>query len=274
MAKITQEQRSIYQQSIKIYKNKIDEIRKEVNTLRIKLTKEKNNEPKIRFIMANLILNLITNYCAINEISVFLLDVRNFAFLEKGRQELYESIMNIEKIVTNYIDVPFSDYSEKLATIKDVSDIDKLNFIKKFGYCIDLIKENYGENTKWKWSFIEIDARYAIISKNIFDLKRYQALDDPGEEGFRDRREHLSIMQRLLFEASHGYRDKFEFSTKDVEDLKKATDLHKALLRICQIIGDDTKISKCKKQIDFWENILEKHLTKIEEEKKKKQLTK
>lgn len=274
MAKITQEQRSIYQQSIKIYKNNIEEIRKEINTLKIIALKDKENEPKLRFKMANLILNLITNYCALNEISVFLLDVKNVAFLEKGRQELYESIMNIEKIVTNFIDVPFSEYSEKLMPIKDISDLERLNFIKKIGYCIDLIKENYGENTKWKWSFVEIDARYAVISKNIFDLKRYQALDDPSEDGFKERREHLKIIQQLLSETSHGYRDKFEFSTKDVEDLKKATDLHKALLRISQIIGDDTKIEKCKKQIDFWTNILEKHLAKIEEEKKKKQVIK
>ena len=59
MAKITQEQRSIYQQSIKIYKNNIEEIRKEINTLKIIALKDKENEPKLRFKMANLILNLI-----------------------------------------------------------------------------------------------------------------------------------------------------------------------------------------------------------------------
>lgn len=274
MAKITQEQRTIYQQSIKIYKNKIDEIRKEINSLKIIMLKDKNNEPKLRFKMANLFLNLVTNYCALNEISVYLLDVKNVAFLEKARQELYESIMNIEKIVTNFVDVPFNEYSEKLIPIAEITDLERLNFIKKLGYCIDLIKENYGENTKWKWSFVEVDARYSIVSKNTFDLKRYQALDDPRETGYNERKQYMSIMQKLLFDASHGYRDKFEFSTKDVEDLKKATDLHKALLRINQIIGDDIKIEKCKKQIDFWTNIIEKHLEKMEEEKKKKQFTK
>ncbi len=274
MAKITQEQRTIYQQSIKIYKNKIDEIRKEINSLKIVMLKDKNKEPKIRFKMANLFLNLVTNYCALNEISVYLLDVKNMAFLEKARQELYESIMNIEKIVTNYVDVPFNEYSDRLIPIAEITDLERLYFIRKLGYCIDLIKENYGENTKWKWSFVEVDARYSIVTKNIFDLKRYQALDDPREAGYTERKQHMSIMQKLLFEASHGYRDKFEFSTKDVEDLKKATDLHKALLRINQIIGDDVKIEKCKKQIDFWTNIIEKHLEKIEEEKKKKQLAK
>ena len=37
-----------------------------------------------------------------------------------------------------------------------------------------------------------------------------------------------------------------------------------------QVIGDTEKIENCKKQIDVWSTILEKHAAQLEEEKKKK----
>lgn len=274
MAKVTQEQRSIYQQQIKIYKNKIDEIGKEINVLKVELSKDKSKEGYTRFKIANQILNEITLYCSLNEISLHLLGVKNTAFLEKARQQVYESIMNVEKVVTSYIDVPFNEYEEQLQKLSMFSDTDKLNFLKKLGYSIDLVKENFGENTKWKWSFVEIEARFGVIAKNTFNLKRFQSKDDPREEGYRERREHFNILQKLLLNGSQGYRDKFEFSTKDVEDLKKAIDFQKSLLRINQLTGDDTKIEKCKKQVEVWSNILEKHLAQIEEEKKNRALRK
>jgi hypothetical protein len=178
--------------------------------------------------------------------------------------------MNVEKTVTNFLDVPFSEYAESLNKINDLTDSDRLTLIKKLGYSIDLVKENLGENTKWKWSFVEIEGRMAIITKNIFDMRRYQKMNDPREIGFQERRAHLSIIQRLLLNSSQAYREKFELSTKDIEDLKKAIDFQKALLRISQIIGDSDKVENCKKQIDVWNTMFEKYAAQLEEEKKRK----
>jgi len=274
MAKITQEQRLIYQQKIKYYKTKIDVIKKDINQLKIESVNNKNKEPLLYFKIANLILNLITYYCALNEISVYLMSVKNTTFLEKARQQLYETIIVIEKVVTNLVNVPFSEYSEYLIPLASVSDLERLNYIKKLGYCIDLVKENFGENTKWKWSFVEIEARFSVIAKNIFDLKRFQKLDDPHEEGFQDRKKMFSIIQRLLYDASLGYREKFELSTKDTEDLIKAIDFQSALLRLNQLTGDQEKIEKCKKHIEVWTNILDKKIEEIEEQKRNKQISK
>jgi hypothetical protein len=272
MAKLTQKDRLLYQQEIRFYKNKIDNLRKEIGSLKVEAVRNKNSEAIIRFKIANLTLNEISLYCSMNEISVHLLNVKNTAFLEKARQQLYEVIITIENTVTKYLDVPFSEYEEKLEQLSDVSDLDRLNFIKKLGYCIDLVKENLGENTKWKWSFIEIDGRFSVVAKNLFNLKRFQRLDDPRQNGFNERRELYFIIENLLHEASQGYRSKFELITKDVEDLKKGIDFQKALLRICQLSGDEEKINKSKKHIEVWTNLLEKHMAEKDEEQKKKNI--
>jgi hypothetical protein len=270
MAKITQEQRLIYQNKIKYYKNKIDAIKKDINNIKIEISKNKSKSSILNYKIANMILNTITNFCSMNEISVFLLEVKNTAFLEKARQQLYEVIILVENIVSNFLDVPFNDYAEKLIPLSEINDLQRLNFIKKIGYCIELVKENLGENTKWKWSFVEIEGRFSIISKNFFDLKRFQRLEDPRQEGYPERKKYFSIIQKLLLEASNGYREKFELSTKDVEDLKKAIDFQKALLRLNQLTGDQDKIEKNKKTVEVWTSLLEKHLAETEEELKKK----
>lgn len=274
MAKITQEQRSIYQQRIKYYKNKIEDIKKVINSLKTELIKDKSKEGVFRFKIANMILNSITYYCSMNEISVHLLEVKNTAFLEKARQQLYEVIINIENIVSNYLDVPFGEYEEKLEALAIISDKKKLDFVKKLGYCIDLVKADFGENTKWKWSFVEIDGRFAVITKNIFDLKKFQKLDDPRNEGYQERKTHFSFIQKNLNNASQENRDKFELVTKNIEDLKKGIDFQKSLLRLNQLTGDDKQIEMGKKQIDVWNNILEKTEEQMEEEKKRKNLSK
>ncbi|HOV15385.1 MAG TPA: hypothetical protein PK771_13950, partial [Spirochaetota bacterium] len=239
MAKITQKERDEYQQKIDLYKARIEEISNKIKNNSLEMVKHKEKDAKLKIENSNLYLNLITMYCGMNEISVNLLAVKNTAYLERARQLLYEAIMSVEKVVTNFLDVPFSDYAEELNKISDINDIERLNLIKKIGYCIDIVKENFGENTKWKWSFVEVEGRMSIITKNIFDLRRFQKLDDPREAGFQERREHLNIIQKLLLSSSNGYREKFELSTKDLEDLKKAIDFQKSLLRICQIIGDN-----------------------------------
>ncbi len=270
MGKITEQQRAEFQEKINFYKTKIEEISSQFKNLSIEIMKDKEKEPILRIKAANLLMNQITIYCTMNELSLFSLGVKNTSYLEKARQLLYEVIINLEKTVTNYVDVPFSDYADRLEKISLYSDLDKLNIIKKIGYCIDLVKEDFGENSKWKWSFIEIEARFAVIAKNLFDMRKFQKLDDPREEGFQSRRAHLAIIQKLLRDASNGYREKFELSTKDVEDLKKAIDLQKALLRINMVLGDNDKIDNCKKQIEVWNTLLEKQLAQLEEEKKKK----
>ena len=270
MAKITEKERNEYQQRIDLYKARIDEIATRLKNNTLEMIKNKDKDAVLKIENSNLYLNQITIYCGMNEISVNLLAVKNTAYLEKARQLLYEAIMSIEKVVTNFLDVPFSDYSEQLNKISNINDIDRLNLVKKIGYCIDIVKENFGENTKWKWSFIEIEGRMTIVAKNIFDLRRFQKFDDPREVGFQERREHLKIIQTLLMNSSNGYREKFELSTKDLEDLKRAVDFQKTLLRINQLLGDNEKIENCKKQIDVWNSLLEKHAAQLEEEKKKR----
>jgi len=270
MAKVTEADRSKYLEEINIYKNKIEELSKKIKSNSIEISNDKNREPYLRIDNANAYLNQISMYCGMNAISLELLEVKNSSFLEKGRLIIYEVLMNLEKIVTNYIDAPFADYEEFLAKIADVTDFDKLNLVKKLGFTIDLIIESFGKDSKWKWSFVELEARYSVIVKNLFDLKNYQKLNDPREIGYKERKEHLKIIFQSMQLASQHYREKYEFTTKDIEDLKKAIDLQRGMFRIAQLANEVDRLENCKKQIDVWNSLLEKKL--IEDSEKKKNM--
>lgn len=269
MAKITEDQRVRYQERIRFYKNKIEEAEKEQKALKLEVLKNPNRS-YLEIKIAELSLLQISIYCAMNEISLDLLDVRNTSLLERARQLLSDVLINLGNVVTNYLDVPFSEYEEKLQSLSEMTDIEKYNFIRKIGYCVDIVEYNFGENSKWKWSFVDIDGKLAIIVKNLFDLRRFQKLDSPYEAGYKERRAHLSIVQKLLSQVSHKYREKYELSGKDIEDLKKAIDFQKALLRIVNLLGDTEKIENVKKQIEVWNTLMEKHFIELEEKKKKK----
>lgn len=272
MAKVTNEQRIKYQEHIAFYKKKIEDLEKEIKTLKLKAASE---APEIasytQVKTAKLLLQEIGIYCAMNEVSVDFLDVKNTSFLDKARQFTSDVIINLSKIVTNYLDVPFSDYEKQLALLSELTDLEKYELICQIGYCCDIIKNNFGENSKWKWNFLDTDSRLAIIAKNMFDLRRYQKLDNPMEEGYNVRRAHVALIQKMLLQVSLRFREKYELNGKEPEDLKKAINFQCALHRIVSILGDPEKIEASKKQIGVWKILLEKHFAD-EDAKKKRQV--
>ncbi|MBR6198842.1 MAG: hypothetical protein IKQ61_01115 [Spirochaetales bacterium] len=268
MGKLTDKQKLDFQERVKYYKNLIDEAEKKQKELNQLIIKEPENEWLNRIKSANNNLNIISLNCAMSEMSYFILGIKNTAYLDRARQTVYEVLSNIEKIVTNYVDVPFTDYEEQLHRIDDYSDAERVKLIKMMGFCVDRLADDFGENSKWRWSFVEIYARVSVIAKNLLDMRRYQKCDDPREEGYRERREHLKLVLESLTDAAKGYRDKFELSTKDPEDMKKGIDHLKALLRIYQINQDAEKVESTKKNIEVWSAILDKHMAALDKAKR------
>ena len=43
--------------------------------------------------------------------------------------------------------------------------------MREIGFATDSLTDAYGSNTKWKWSFLEINARLATIAKNLLTLR-------------------------------------------------------------------------------------------------------
>ncbi|MCK4543121.1 MAG: hypothetical protein KAU17_12875 [Spirochaetales bacterium] len=264
MGKISADAKKYYFDRIKEYKITIDQIHKrEKNILQVIKTDEKGASYK-KATLADESMNLVSYYILMNSLSLSLLGVKNDAFLNDARKACYKAIIYLEDVVSSYIDVPFSDYEEKLATLEALTDEARFALISKLGFSIQSVVEGFGENSKWKWSFVEIEGRFATVCKNIMDLRNLLAGMDPRSPGYEARLRHLQLTKKLLQQSADRYREKYELSTLRIDDFKLAISYLAALRRIEILIGEAADAEIIKKKMDIWR-------TKMEADSKKKE---
>ncbi|WP_455382767.1 hypothetical protein [Salinispira pacifica] len=262
MGKISAEAKNRYFDKVKEYKQTIDQlIQREQNVLKTIRTDE-TGAPFKRVMLADERLNLASWYLLLNRMSVALLGVKNDAFLNDARKCCYQSIIYLEEVVSNFVDVPFSDYEENLGKLEGFDDQKRYALLRKMGFTIQSVEEDFGENSKWRWSFVELEARFATIAKNFINLKTVISGLDPRVEGYQSRVGHLSLAKELLQRAADRYREKYELSTLRMDDFKLAIAYLSALRRLHALLGEANQAEVVKKKIDVWR-------TKMESDEKK-----
>ncbi|MDR2901052.1 MAG: hypothetical protein LBV20_05990 [Treponema sp.] len=264
MAKISEEDRHLYLQKIKVYRENITAIlAREKNILTV-INKDTNGIAFKKIVLAEEMLNLASNYIIISNISQAMLNIKNEEFLNDGRKALYKAIIYMEDVVTNYIDVPFNDYEEKLKEIESFDAARRYLLVRKIGLAIELMEQGYGDNTKWKWSFVELEARFAAVAKNIFDLKSAFTNTDPRSPQYEPTVYHLRLMKKLLLQAADRYREKYELSTNRIDDFKLAISYLGSLKRIHILMGERDEAETIKKKQEIWSAKLEADIKKKE----------
>ncbi len=253
---------------IHLMKGKIDEINRKIKYLE---SKHDDNENLNTLQIASFYIDLVSIYCAMTDLSLNLLGYKNESYLDMGRKSMYKALILMEGVVSNAIDIPLNENYELLSTLEDFSDNDRLRLIRKIGYTISLLKDRYGEKSKWKWSFVEIEGRYAVVAKNFFNFRRYQQKNNPNIEGFDDRYDYLLLVKDLLTMSSNRYREKYELTNHSPEDMKKAIDFLRALKRIHILFKENNDVQSVTKRIELWSQKLEADI-KLQEKQMKKQM--
>ena len=266
MGKISIAARNKYTERIKEYKTKIDGILLKEKTLLAVLDDDDDDSSYKRLVLAEDSLNMVSYYLLMNQLSLTFLGVKNEGMLNDARKRCYQAIIYLEQVVTDFIDAPFSEYEEHLEKIENFDDKQRLNLINKLGFSIESVKEGYGDNSRWKWSFVEVEGRFGTIAKNMINLKTFVAGMDPRVEGYDIRTRHLSLVKDLLTGSAKRYREKYELSTFRIDDFKKAIQYLSALRRLLAMLGEADSIEELKKKIDIWK-------TKMDTDQKKKEST-
>jgi hypothetical protein len=267
---IDKEKKLQFDSEIQALKGKIDEINRKIKYLE---SKQGDNENLNTLQIAALHVDLVSVYCAMTDLSVNLLGYRNESYLDLGRKSLYKALILMEGMLSNAIDIPLNENYELLSTLEGFSDSDRLKLIRRFGYTISLLSDRYGENSKWKWSFVEIEGRYAVIVKNFFNFKRYQQMNNPTIDGFDDRYDYMLLVKDLLLRSSNRYREKYELTSHSSEDMKKAIDFLKALKRIHILFKENNELQSVSKRIELWSQKLDADIILQEKQAKKKLLS-
>lgn len=252
MGKISDEARKQYYERIKEYKQAAEGILQREQSLQKILSDDDPGTPYKRITLAEERLNLAAYYLLQNRVSVALLGTKAENFLNDARKSCYQSVIYLEDVVTSYVDAPFSDYEDRLAMIEGIDDQKRYHLIRKLGFTIQSVEEGFGPNTKWKWSFVELEGRFTTVAKNIIDFKNVVSKLDPRVEGYRDRLGHLDLVKELLMQSADRYREKYELSTSRIDDFRTGVGFISALKRIHTILGEADQAEAVRKKLDVW----------------------
>lgn len=268
MAKISNEDRFTFQEKAKKYREAAEAILlREKNILNV-ITKDPNGAAFMRLTLADEMLNLASYHIVINSLSTALLSSKNEDALNEARKAIYKCLIYLEEVVSNYIDVPFSDYEEKLSQLASLDVQKRYALVRKLGLSIRLVMDAYGDNTKWKWSFVEIEGRFATVAKNLVDLRSAVSNMDPRSPDYESTVYYLRTVKKLLMQAADRYREKYELSTSRIDDFKLAISYLNALKRLHILLGDREDAEVVKKKAEIWSSKLEADLKKKEAESK------
>jgi hypothetical protein len=252
MTKISTIERLRYAERIGGFRQTIGALlKKERETLPLIRAGDKDSA-MLRLSLAEDMLNLASNYIIMSGISNAVLGIRNEEVLNDARKSLYKCVIYLEGIVGNYVDAPFSEYEEKLAGIARMSAADRYLLVRKLGLAIQLLEDAYGDNSKWKWSFVELEGRFAAAAKNILDLKKVAANTDPRSPDYEPTVYLVRLIKKLLSQTADRYREKYELSTRNAEDLKMGIRFLSALRRMQSLVGNRQDVELTKKKIDVW----------------------
>jgi len=197
-------------------------------------------------------LTLVRNYLEMFWIYMSIFGQKNENLLIEARKTMHKCLVYLEEVVTSIVDAPFSDYSEGLAKITEVSPAQRYSIVEKIGQQLNNLKEAYGKDSKWKWIFVELEGRYAVIAKNLLNLREYFVNSDFESPHYESTVRHVRKVKELLEQSADGYRKKYELSTKSTEDFQKGINYLSALRRLDIFTGDQDSSVTTKKKIETW----------------------
>ena len=257
MAKVTEEARKKYFEHIAPLNKTIAELGDKENRIEAILKGTDSGEPYKRLALASDNLSAVSHYVVMNSLSVTLLGVKNEKALNEARKTCYKALIQLEKVFTNHVDAPFSDYSAALEATESFSEMQRYGLIRKAGLSISMVKDALGDSSRWKWSMVELEARLAAVAKNTLNLKTLVPGMDPRAKGYSERIEFFNLTRKLLQGASDSYRLRYEVSTGRMDDFRLAIAYLGALHRLSLILGWQKEAIGLKRKIDIWKGKME-----------------
>ena len=253
-----------YQHAIKVYRDIIvSSISREQEVLLL-IQDDPENAAFLHIELAEDLLNRASYQILINSLSLAYLKIREKEAMNDSRKSIYKSIFYLEQVVSDFVDVPFSDYEERLGRVASLDAAARFFLIRKMGVAVSLLEDTYGNQSQWKWAFVELEGRFAAVAKNILDLKNALANTDMRSPDYALTVRHLRLIKKILARAADRYREKYELSTHRIDDFKMGIHFLGALRRIHVLMGDRNEAETVKKRLETWSAKLETDIKRMQ----------
>lgn len=255
MSKVSEEARLHFGEAVQPYKGKITATLEKEKTMLNGMHKGDVDYENKKIILCEDMIYAASLYMAQNSLSLRIIEVKNNDALNDARKLLYKAIIYLEEIVSDTIDVPYAELTPLLEPIHNVPIIRRYTIMRKLGLAITLLKDAFGDNSKWKWSFVELEGRFATVSKNLIDMKAaYKDYFDPSGPDYETTVLYIRMVQKQLNDSATAYRDKYELSTRRIDDMRNAIKYLLALRKLYIAIGDSNQAEEVKKKAVVWKD--------------------
>lgn len=253
----TSAQKAEYNEKLKPLKSQLDAVQKAIKDERTQITRFDNKhsvESYTRhFRLLNQVLNEISLNITISRVSIHLLAIKNENFLNSARKAFYVFIQLIEDLFGKHIDTMMDENLDHLKVLDTVhSNLERFEVFKKAGFLLKKLEHLYGENSKWKWSFVELQGRLVNCMKNAINFQSLIKNLDPSVPAYVERMELLDVLQKNLTVAAERYRSKYELTNKRADDMNCALDFVSFHKRLANILNEPNTVAECKKKFDTW----------------------
>jgi len=270
---ISKAQKAAYNDEIKTLKAEGENLDRLIKEVLLKKRKNEKLEPYYNLEIVNYLLNSIELNLKTNDLSINMLGIKNNKSLDAAKSSFSKILQLMKDNFGDEVDrESLKENEEHLAKVGKLNARQILDLVNKINEVFFSLKNSLGEDSKWKWLFVELQAKVAIMNRNLINFSDIQKYRDPRMEFFHDRREHLRLAKESLEEAAKLYRTKYELSAKSREDLKKSIEYLEALRKIHITMGESTESDKLKTTIDAARLTLEagdKKQDSTEKDKKK-----
>ena len=163
----------------------------------------------------------------------------------------------LEETVGDDIDRSLRENDEFIKKIEKFDAAQILAMVERIHDMFLILKQKVGEGSKWKWSFVELQGRIAVITKNITNFSDVAKYRDHRTEFYRERLTLMQLCKDSLAESAKLYRTKYELSGRARDDMKRSIELLTALRKIHVLFGEDGEATKLKNTIDAAKQTLE-----------------
>lgn len=258
MAKVMTENRELCEIKCEPYKKMIKEATDRETQVLESIKKTPAGVEYQKLNLCDEMIGVATYYIQINALTVELVNTKDNEALNNARKMLYKAIIYLEEVVSNVVDALQSDMEEKLASISNASVEKRFYLIRKLGLCIDILIEAFGDNSKWKESFVELQGRFATVAKNLLDLKKAtKDYFDPNSPDYETSVLYIRLVRKLYDQSATAYRDRYELATHRIDDMRIAILFLSGARRVAIALGEAEEAEEIKKKAGVWRQKVE-----------------
>lgn len=259
MAKITNEDRELFAVKSQPHKDAIGKILAREKAELAEIEKDPAHAAHRKLKLCEDMLEISQLQIAINALSVELLSgAKNNDALNDARKILYKAIIYLEEVVTGMVDADFTEIRDKIDVIADVPLATRFYLVRKLGLSLRMLVDSFGDNTKWRWSFVELEGRFAVVMKNLLDWKAAsKAYFDSGSDEYDMTVQYIRLLNAQMDKGAKEYRDRYELSTHRLDDMRFAINCTLAKRRIAIAIDETEEAEELKKRAAVWRAKLE-----------------